>query len=167
MRFDLSKFQNSFYKPGNIFLRSLWYFNSIIFFESKIPIPQFFKKLILKIFGSKLGKGVVIKPSVKIKYPWQLEIGDNSWIGERVWIDNVATIKIGSNVCISQGVMLESGNHNFKSEGFDLLLEPIIIENNVWIGCNCLVLPATVIKKGSIFFGGTVINKKTKPNSKV
>ena len=162
--FDLSKFDNSFYNPGNIFIKSLWYLVSILFFESKIPYPNMIKIIMLKLFRCKIGRNVLIKPNVKIKYPWQLTIGDNSWIGENVWIDNVSEITIKSNVCISQGVMFESGNHNFKKQTFDLMLQPIVVEENVWLGCRCTVLPGTIVKSGSIYFGGRNINKNTKPD---
>ena len=61
---------------------------------------------ILKIFGARIyGWQIVIKPNVKIKYPWFLKIGDGSWIGEKVWIDNLCSVNIEENVCISQGVI--------------------------------------------------------------
>ena len=69
----------------------------------------------------KVGRSVIIKPRVRIKYPWFLQIGDNSWIGEDVWIDNLDSVIIKENVCISQGAMLMSGSHNYKSEKFDLI----------------------------------------------
>ena len=67
------------------------------------------------MFGAKIGKGVIIRPGVSVKYPWKLQIGDNTWIGENVWIDNLSNIIIGKNVCVSQGAMLLSGNHNYKN----------------------------------------------------
>lgn len=73
-----------------------------------------FKIWMLRKFGAKIGKGVFIKPLVNIKYPWNLDIGDYTWIGENVWIDNLTQVKIGSNVCISQGAMLLCRNHNYK-----------------------------------------------------
>ena len=70
-----------------------------------------------------LEKGVVIKPNVKIKYPWNLYIGNNSWLGEKVWIDNLDIVSVGNNCCISQGAYLLTGNHDYRSEyfGFDYL----------------------------------------------
>jgi len=162
--FYLSKFKNTSYKPGNLLIRSAWYLVSILFFETKLPYPRLMKIFLLKLFKCKLGSKVIIKPSVKIKYPWQLTLGSNVWIGEKVWIDNVAEVSIGSNVCISQKVMMESGNHDFKSESFDLLLQPININDNVWIGCDCLILPGTNIQSGSVYFGGKTINDKTAPD---
>jgi putative colanic acid biosynthesis acetyltransferase WcaF len=65
----------------------LWYFVNVIFFKNPLNIFSSSKVLLLKLFGAKLGKGIVIKPSVNIKYPWKLVAGDDTWIGEKVWID--------------------------------------------------------------------------------
>ena len=93
----------------------------------------------LKIFGAKIGSGVILKPGINIKYPWHLKIGDNCWIGENVWIDNLSQVTIKSDVCLSQGAMLLCGNHNYKRATFDLVLEPIIIESGAWLGAKTII----------------------------
>ena len=103
--------------------------------------------------------GVVIKPGVNIKYPWKLEIGNHSWIGEQVWIDNLAGVKIGSNVCLSQGAMLLCGNHNYKKSTFDLIVKDIILEDGVWIGAQSVVCPGVVCNTHTLFSVNSVANK--------
>ena len=44
------------------------------FFDNFLPFPNILKKGILVLFGAKVGSNVVIKPKVKIKYPWHLKI---------------------------------------------------------------------------------------------
>ena len=119
--------------------RVLWYFINVCFFKNAINPGSGSKIFLLKIFGAKVGKGVVIKPAVNIKYPWKLKIGDNAWIGEEVWIDNLADVIIGNNVCVSQGALLLCGNHNYKKETFDLMLGEITLEDGVWIGAKSIV----------------------------
>jgi putative colanic acid biosynthesis acetyltransferase WcaF len=138
---DLSAYQNKFYKPGNIFKRIIWFFVSPIFFQSYLFPVSGLKRILLKLFGARVGKGVVIKPNVQIKYPWYLSLGDYTWIGEKVWIDNLVPVTIGANVCISQGAMLLTGNHNYKSPAFDLITGEIHIDDGVWIGAQSLVAP--------------------------
>jgi putative colanic acid biosynthesis acetyltransferase WcaF len=75
----------------------------------------------------KLVRGVNIKPGVHVKYPWNLKIGEFTWIGEDVWIDNLVKVDIGSNVCLSQGAMLLTGNHNYKKTTFDLMVGEIVL----------------------------------------
>ena len=125
---ELSKYNNSWYVSGNSFRRIVWYFTNIIFFKSYLfPIASL-KRTLLRFFGAKIGNGVVIKPGVNIKYPWFLEIGNFSWIGEGVWIDNLGKVTIGKNVCISQGAIILCGNHDYKKVTFDLMVKEIIIE---------------------------------------
>ena len=156
---NLFKFSNTAYEPGNYFIRMFWYLLNSIFLNSSLPYPLSVKVLLLKTFGAKIGSNVVIKPNVNIKYPWFLELGDNVWIGEEVWIDNLAEVKIGSNSCLSQGAYLLTGNHNYKKESFDLIVKPIIIEEGVWIGAKTIVCPGVVCKSHSILTVGSVATK--------
>jgi putative colanic acid biosynthesis acetyltransferase WcaF len=133
-----------------------WYmFNSILFNSYCLPINRL-KSTILRLFGAKIGKKVVIKPGVNIKYPWLLEIGDYVWIGEGVWIDNLTNVTIGNNVCISQGAMLLTGNHNYKKRTFDLILGEIILEDGVWIGAKSTIGPGVVCGTHSILTMGAI-----------
>lgn len=157
---NLSKFNNNWYNPGkNFFVRTLWYITNIIFLKNSFNTLNFTKILFLKIFGAKIGKGVIIKPSVNIKYPWRLKIGNNVWIGENAWIDNLADVIIGDNVCISQGALLLCGNHNYKKSTFDLMIANIVIENGVWIGAKAIVNGGVTCRSHSILTLGSIATK--------
>lgn len=147
---DLLKYNNSWYQPGGAIKRVLWYFVNVVFFICPLNPSSGIKKIILKMFGAKIGAGVVIKPGVNIKYPWKLRIGENSWIGEKVWIDNLEEVSIGKNCCLSQGAMLLCGNHNYKKEAFDLMTGSIIIEDGVWIGAGAMLTPNTCCKTHAV-----------------
>lgn len=141
---DLAAYNNDWYKKeiGASRIKQLcWYFVNVLFFISPLNPSSGLKRRLLKMFGAKIGKGVVIKPAVNIKYPWKLSVGDHTWIGEKVWIDNLAQVTIGANACLSQGAMLLTGNHNYTSVSFDLMVKPINIEDGVWIGAQSLVCP--------------------------
>ena len=97
----LADFNNQDYRPGNYMIIILWYIISIIFFNNYIFPFSKIKIILLRVFGSNIGKNVVIKPNVNIKYPWKLTVGD-SWIGENAWIDNLEKVTIFDNVCISR-----------------------------------------------------------------
>lgn len=148
---DLSVYDNSWYKPGaGPIKRFLWYFVNIVFFMNPLNPVSSIKVLLLRLFGARVGKGVVIKPSVNIKYPWLLQIGNHSWIGEKVWIDNLAKVSIGDHCCISQGAMLLCGNHNYKKTTFDLIVKPITLEEGAWVGAFSIVCPGVTIKSHAI-----------------
>jgi len=147
---DLSSFNNDWYRPGSSVKRLLWYFFNVLFLLNPLNPFVGLKIFVLKMFGAKIGVGVIIKPKVSVKYPWKLEIGANTWIGENVWIDNLDVVKIGANCCLSQGALLLSGNHNYKKKSFDLLVRPITIEDGVWIGARSIVIQGVVMKSHSI-----------------
>lgn len=153
---DLSTYNNSDYNPGSPVKRVLWYFISLIFFKNSLFPFYSFKSFLLRSFGAKLGRGLIIKPNVNIKYPWFLSIGDHCWIGENVWIDDLCEIKIGSHVCISQGALLLSGNHNYSQPNFPLMLKPIIIEDGVWIGAKAIVCGGAVCASHAVLTAGSV-----------
>lgn len=150
MKTDLSLYTNSWYKPGSSAKRLSWYVANQLFMNTGIPFTSGFKTRILKLFGAKIGKGFVIKPRVSIKYPWFLTIGNQVWIGENVWIDNLAQVTIGSNCCISQGALLLCGNHNYTKSSFDLMVGRISLEDGVWIGAKAVVCPGVTCKSHSI-----------------
>jgi putative colanic acid biosynthesis acetyltransferase WcaF len=129
---------------------ALWLLTSNIFFLTNIPYPNKFKVFILKLFGSKIGNKVVIKPWVKIKFPWMLTLGNAVWLGESVWIDNISEVKIGNNVCISQGALLITGNHNYSSRLFELNSKSIKIEDGVWICAKTIVIGGVTIHSHAV-----------------
>lgn len=163
---DLSKYNNSWYKPGgNILSRTIWYFINILFFINPLNPLSGFKVFLLRLFGAKIGKEVVIKPGVNIKYPWLLSIGDYTWIGERVWIDNLAKVTIGSHCCLSQGAFLLCGNHNYKKAAFDLIVKPITLEDGAWVGAMAVVCPGVTLKSHAILTVHSVATETLEANT--
>ena len=138
---DLSRFNNGWYKPGPRWKIILWFIINSTTLNTYFPLPVAAKRFILKAFGAKLGIGVIIKPAVNIKYPWLLKVGNHVWIGEQVWIDNLSEVVIGDNVCLSQGAMLLTGNHDYCRSTFDLVARPIRLDEGVWIGAKAVVCP--------------------------
>src|ERR1044072_2865282 len=116
----------------------VWYFVNIIFFKNSFNVISSIKVSLLKMFGAKIGKGVVIKPVVNIKYPWKLQIGDHSWIGEEVWVDNLSEVIIGKSVSLSKGALLRTGSHAHTRTTFDFISYPINLEDGVWIGARAV-----------------------------
>lgn len=163
-RVDLSTFDNSWYDPGRgRAVRAIWYgVNLLVFASSVVPFSGP-KRWLLRLFGAKVGRDVVIKPRVNIKYPWRVEIGDNAWIGEGVWLDSLTTIRIGSHCCISQGAYLCTGSHDWHSSSFDLIVKPITLEQGVWICCRALVLGGVTLADHSILAAGSTLTHDTQP----
>ena len=155
----LNQYNNDEYHSGSAMKKTLWYFTNMFFFKTMLPFPSGMKVSILRAFGANISSGVVIKPDVNIKYPWFLEIGDDCWIGEGVWIDNLATVKMGSNVVLSQDAYLLTGSHDYKKQSFDLILGKIILEDGVWIGAKATVCPGVTCHSHAVLSVGSVATK--------
>jgi putative colanic acid biosynthesis acetyltransferase WcaF len=156
---ELKEFDNTSYQPGSMAKRSLWYVANVLFFNTSVPFPNSLKRMLLRIFGAKIGMGVILKPKINIKYPWMLSVGNHSWIGEGVWIDNLGNVEIGANCCLSQGVMLLCGNHNFSVSGFDLTVKEITLEEGVWLGAKSTVTQGVTCYSHSVLTVGSVASK--------
>mgnify|MGYP001074945802 CR=1 FL=1 len=159
---DLATFNNSWYNPGRSFLvRTIWHFVNALLLQSPLNPSSGLKVAVMRLFGATIGKGVVLKPSINIKYPWNITIGDYSWIGEGAWLDSLAPIRIGSNVCISQGTYFCTGNHDWSDPAFGLIVKPIVVEDGAWVGARATVLPGVTVASHSIVAAGSVLSRDT------
>jgi putative colanic acid biosynthesis acetyltransferase WcaF len=113
--------------------------------------------LLLNLFGARVGLGTILRPGLRVKYPWLLEVGRNTWLGEDVWLDNLAPIRIGSNVCISQGAYLCTGNHDWTDSAFGLIVRPITIEDGAWIGAKVVLCPGVQVAACAVASAGSTV----------
>ena len=117
------------------------------------PSPQMlygWRRLLLRLFGAKIGKGVLIRPSVSVTYPWKLSIGDWSWIGDDVNLYTLGEITIGENAVISQQCYLCTGSHDYTRRTFDLYALPIHIETEAWLASGVFIGPGVTVGRGAI-----------------
>jgi len=157
MKTDLSAYNNDWYDEGaGLLKRTLWFFVNALFFINPANPLSGIKVWWLRQFGATIGTGVVVKPGVNIKYPWKLTIGDHVWIGERVWIDNLDRVTIGSHCCLSQEALLLCGNHNYRVSTFDLKVSPIVLHEGVWIGARAMVTGGVVCESHAVLAAGSV-----------
>lgn len=153
----LADFDNSDFDRGRPdWVEACWRAVEGLLFNSWLP-GSGWRAWLLRRFGAIVGQGVVIKPHVRVKFPWKLSIGDHSWIGERVWIDNLAQVTIGSNCCISQGAYLCTGSHRWDKDTFDLETKPIVIEGECWVGAMARIAPGVRIGQGAVLTLGAVV----------
>ncbi|MBD0413477.1 LbetaH domain-containing protein [Oryzicola mucosus] len=127
--------------------RIVWYIVNALVFQSAIVglLPSRAKAALLRLFGARVGTGFVCKPGVNIKYPWFLNVGDYVWLGEGVWIDNLCRVEIGNNVCISQGVKILTGSHDWSRPDFPFFALPVTIGDHVWITAHRVIRPGVEI----------------------
>lgn len=152
------------YSRQELFLRVLWGLGELAF--RLTPRPCFgLRRFILRSFGAKVGSGVNIYPSALIYYPWNLEIGDHSSIGEWALIYNLGKVSIGERTTISQRVHLCAGTHDYKDPAMPLQKPPIIVGDEVWICADAFVGPNVKVGDRAIIAAASVVVKDVDADS--
>ncbi|WP_339876386.1 WcaF family extracellular polysaccharide biosynthesis acetyltransferase [uncultured Algoriphagus sp.] len=142
----------------------IWYFVKCFFFLSAFPFPSSFKARILRLFGAKIGEGIVIKPRVNIHFPWKLIVGNHVWIGEEAFLLNFEPLTIGNNVCISQRAFLCGGNHDYRDPSMPFRNGPIKLNDGSWVGASVFVGPNVEVGIDSVLAAGSIVTKSVPEN---
>ena len=160
---NLAGFTGENYAKGRNFVwQAMWVATSSLIFE-RSWCPAALRVVILRSFGAKIGKGVLIRRHVKVHWPWKLTIADNVWIGVEAWILNLEHVEIGSNVCISQGAFLCTGSHDSRSPTFEFDNAPISVGDGAWIAARATVLRGVTIGREAVV-GATALVPKSVPD---
>jgi putative colanic acid biosynthesis acetyltransferase WcaF len=138
---------------------TLWFFLGLPLLRSPFNPSSTLKCALLRLFGARVGSGVVIKPGVRVKNPQLLSIGSHTWIGEDCWIDNLTDVYLGSHVCISQKAYLCTGNHDWSDPNFGLLISPISVDDGAWVGAGSMIAPGVRIRSHAIATAGSVVTR--------
>lgn len=148
-KLDEFRLPPAFRGRGVIACQLWWLVQSCLFSTS----PQFmygWRRFLLRLFGARIGKNVIIRQSVRVTYPWKLEIGDYSWVGDHVDLYNLGDIKIGRNVVISQRSYLCTGSHDFTKIDFPIYAKSIAIKDSTWVATDVFVAPGVTIHENSV-----------------
>lgn len=165
MRQDLSRFTTAGYDKGRSrAVQALWFATMNLAF-SQWWCPAAVRVRLLKLFGARVGEGVLIRHRVRILWPWKLSIGDNSWIGEGAWLLNLEPIDIGADVCVSQEAFLCTGGHDHRSVDFRYRNGPIVVGDGAWIGARAVVLPGVTVGARSVVGATTTVPRDVPPDS--
>ena len=161
---DLSATDNTeLVRGASLIKEAAWYFVGLPLLRSGLITSSSFRCWLLWLFGAKIGAGVYIKPGVRVKFPWYLDVRDHSWLGEDLWIDNLAQVTIGPHACVSQGAYLCTGNHDWSSLNMKLFRKPIVCARGSWVGARSVVCPGVTIGEGAILTAGSVASKDIPP----
>ncbi len=157
-RLDLYRTPPDWHPGASLLVRYFWFCFGAPLLSARWLPGSAWRVVLLRMFGARIGVGCRLKPGLRVKFPWRLQVGHACWLAEDAWIDNLALITIGDRVCLSQGVYLCTGNHNFRSHGFDLLLGEIRIGSDAWIAARSVLAPGTAIGDGAVVGLGAVVS---------
>lgn len=148
---DLSTFNMPLgFRGRSALVVQLWWLVQATLFRWSPQALYNWRRFLLRLFSAKIGKGVIVRPTVTITYPWKVSIGDYTWIGDDVVIYSLSNICIGKHSVISQKSYLCGGGHDYKKNTFDIVAEDIVIGDEAWIATDVFVAPGVSIGDGCV-----------------
>lgn len=146
--------------------RAIWAMVYFLFRFSPRPLWGW-RRVMLRVFGAKVGCHAHIYPTVKIQVPWHLEIGAYSAIGDGARIYSLGRIIIGERATISQGAHLCAGTHDISDPARPLLKLPIKIGSDAWVCADAFIGPGVTVGQGAIVGARAVAMKNVMANATV
>ena len=148
---NLSTYRTGSFQRGRSgWVVMLWWLVQAIAFPLTPHPCNGLRVALLRLFGARLGQGVVIRPTARITFPWRVAIGDHSWIGDHVVLYSLAPIHIGCHCVISQRSYLCTGSHDIASSQFDLQTAPITVGNGAWVATDCFIAAGVTIGANAV-----------------
>ena len=115
--------------------------------------PQFmygWRRWLLRRFGARVGRGVIVRPTARVQFPWKLSLGDYCWIGDDVGLYSLGPIDVGAHAVVSQRSYLCTGSHDPADVAFPIFARPIVVEPEAWIATDVYVGPGVTIGHGTV-----------------
>ncbi len=159
---DLTEFKSelSFWNRAG---RVLWGMVWLLLFRPSPRPSHFWRVLLLRAFGAKIGPGVRVYPSARIYAPWNLRMGEFSILGDYVNCYCVGLVEIGSHVVISQYSFLCTATHDYEKAEFPLVVAPIRIGVKCWIAADAFIGPGVSIGEGAVVGARSGVFKNVEP----
>jgi putative colanic acid biosynthesis acetyltransferase WcaF len=148
---DLSRFRvPPQFRGRSALVVQLWWLVQATVFRASPQVLYGLRRWLLRLFGARVGKGVLIRPTVTVTYPWKVSIDDYAWIGDDVVLYSLGDIHVGRNAVVSQHSYICTGSHDYQSLSFDIYAKPVIIEDEAWLATDVYVAPGVRIGKGAV-----------------
>lgn len=161
---DLQKFSlPDNFRGKNVVVVQLWWAVQKSVFRHSPQFAYAFRRWILRLFGAKVGKDVLIRPTASFTYPWKISIGDYSWIGDNATLYSLGEIWVGENTVISQNSYLCAGDHDYRSESFEIRARNIFVGNQAWIASDVYIAPGVTVSDGCVIGARSSVFSDTPP----
>ena len=130
------------------------------------PQPLYgWRRFLLRLFGGRIGQGVLVRPTARITYPWKVEIGDRAWIGDHAELYSLGPIRIGADSVVSQRSYLCAATHDHRRPDFPILAPGVTIADQVWIAADVFVAPGVHIGHGAVIGARSSVFCDIAPNA--
>jgi putative colanic acid biosynthesis acetyltransferase WcaF len=134
-----------------------WGLVELLLVTNPWQISSRIRRAALVAFGARIGPGVILRPRLRVRFPWKLAIGARSWIGEDVWLHNQDQLTIGADAVVSQGTFVTTGSHAHRQD-MALITRPVVIEDGAWVTARCVVLGGSRVGVSALVTPGSVVS---------
>lgn len=156
---DLSKYRYTLDRGhSKIFIQLYKMVDRLLIKTSPKPLSGW-RCMWYRLFGAKLGKNIRIDPNARLLYPWNIEMGDNVWIGYGCDLYSVDRITIGNNVALAHNIFIATAAHDINKLEFPTICAPITIEDEVWISSNVFIQQGVTIHRGAVIAACSLVTK--------
>jgi len=153
---NLADFSTGDYDKGRtLSWRVAWFVAQNLFFD-RWWFPARLRPNLLRRFGAKVGDGCLIRHGIRVHWPWNLELGDNVWIGEGAWLHSLVEIVVENDVCISQRAAIVTGSHHHLDPQFSYDNGPIVLRSGCWVSAGAMVLRGVTVGRQSVVGAGAI-----------
>jgi putative colanic acid biosynthesis acetyltransferase WcaF len=144
-------------------VRALWLLVQFTVWRLAWKRIPFCRPSLLRAFGATLPLRTLICGGVQVYFPWDLRIGRQVAISDRVTFYNLGGIRLGDRVVVSQDVYFCGGTHDYRVPNYPLRTLPIVVEDDVWIGAGAFIGPGVRIGAGAVVGARAVVAKDVPP----
>lgn len=148
----------------NKLARLAWNVFALFFFRPFVgPFFRYYRSFALRLWGAKIGTHCAISAGVRIWAPWNLVCGDYVAVAKDAELYNVAPIRIGHHVTVSQGAYLCAASHDISYRLKPLVFGPITLGDFTWVCARAIVMRGVTMNEGSVVAAGAVVTKDVEP----
>ena len=144
-------------------VEALWMVVEFLLVTNPLQVSSTLRVWALRLFGARIGANIIMRPRVRVKFPWNLQIGHNCWIGEGVWIHNQGLVTIEDNTVVSQETFITTGSHDIH-RSMDLIIKPVVLRRGAWLTTRCIVLQGVEVGQNTVVTPGSVVRGTLPPN---
>ncbi|HYE18957.1 MAG TPA: putative colanic acid biosynthesis acetyltransferase [Tepidisphaeraceae bacterium] len=139
--------------------RALWAAAWAVLYRPSPRPAHFWRRGLLRLFGATVDPASHPYPSARVWAPWNLTLGPESSLGDRVDCYCVARVTVGANVTVSQGAFLCAATHDYEDPMMPLVVAPITIGDGAWVCANAFVGPGVTVGAGAVVGACAVVTR--------
>ena len=163
MPVDLERYDSPFDRGRSAVTVIIWEMVQSILIRGSLHHMYAWRRFWYRLFGARIGRGVLIRRTVTCKYPWRVTIGDHAWIGDEAHLYSPDRIEIGPSAVVSQQAYLCTGTHDRRDPRFGLITKPIVVGAGAWVGLGALVMPGVTVGEGAVVGARSVLTRDAQP----